>query len=140
MWRLVTAPFDNPGVWTVRIAPSPHFYMTGMACFADYFVIEGREDGLDQIEIHSYDPAVPPRRIAFPEASYAAGLGSNPEYARSEEHTSELQSLMRISYAVFCLKKNNTKFSSIARTILYNIHCLNSSQQTSLVYQPVPNT
>src|SRR3546814_959484 len=26
---------------------------------------------------------------------------------RSEEHTSELQSLMRISYAVFCLKKNN---------------------------------
>src|SRR3546814_4343290 len=28
--------------------------------------------------------------------------------ARSEEHTSELQSLMRISYAVFCLKKNNT--------------------------------
>src|SRR3546814_8955420 len=33
-------------------------------------------------------------------------------YSRSEEHTSELQSLMRISYAVFCLKKkknNNTK-------------------------------
>src|SRR3546814_6763247 len=28
---------------------------------------------------------------------------------RSEEHTSELQSLMRISYAVFCLKKNNNK-------------------------------
>src|SRR3546814_2514678 len=28
-------------------------------------------------------------------------------YARSEEHTSELQSLMRISYAVFCLKKTN---------------------------------
>src|SRR3546814_5951674 len=32
--------------------------------------------------------------------------------ARSEEHTSELQSLMRISYAVFCLKNNN-------RTIIY---------------------
>src|SRR3546814_7634036 len=29
--------------------------------------------------------------------------------ARSEEHTSELQSLMRISYAVFCLKKKNDK-------------------------------
>src|SRR3546814_1382959 len=28
-------------------------------------------------------------------------------YSRSEEHTSELQSLMRISYAVFCLKKKN---------------------------------
>src|SRR3546814_7179189 len=30
-------------------------------------------------------------------------------YLRSEEHTSELQSLMRISYAVFCLKKKNNK-------------------------------
>src|SRR3546814_6501519 len=29
---------------------------------------------------------------------------------RSEEHTSELQSLMRISYAVFCLKKKNTQY------------------------------
>src|SRR3546814_1622709 len=29
-------------------------------------------------------------------------------FYRSEEHTSELQSLMRISYAVFCLKKKNT--------------------------------
>src|SRR3546814_5569144 len=29
--------------------------------------------------------------------------------SRSEEHTSELQSLMRISYAVFCLQKKNTK-------------------------------
>src|SRR3546814_4056105 len=32
---------------------------------------------------------------------------------RSEEHTSELQSLMRISYAVFCLKKKNTKKKDI---------------------------
>src|SRR3546814_6383383 len=33
------------------------------------------------------------------------------EYERSEEHTSELQSLMRISYAVFCLKKTNTNYT-----------------------------
>src|SRR3546814_1380262 len=32
-----------------------------------------------------------------------------PAWRRSEEHTSELQSLMRISYAVFCLKKKNNK-------------------------------
>src|SRR3546814_10160340 len=31
---------------------------------------------------------------------------------RSEEHTSELQSLMRISYAVFCLKHKNTKYNN----------------------------
>src|SRR3546814_10452288 len=34
---------------------------------------------------------------------------------RSEEHTSELQSLMRISYAVFCLKKNKTTLRKTAR-------------------------
>src|SRR3546814_3014029 len=31
-------------------------------------------------------------------------------YTRSDEHTSELQSLMRISYAVFCWKKKNTQY------------------------------
>src|SRR3546814_3607057 len=35
---------------------------------------------------------------------------------RSEEHTSELQSLMRISYAVFCLKKKNTKTYTTQQT------------------------
>src|SRR3546814_5188666 len=45
----------------------------------------------------------------------AASVGAPPPprredlFARSEEHTSELQSLMRISYAVFCLKKKKTK-------------------------------
>src|SRR3546814_2589430 len=32
---------------------------------------------------------------------------------RSEEHTSELQSLLRLSYAVFCLKKNNSNLTSV---------------------------
>src|SRR3546814_3669742 len=38
----------------------------------------------------------------------AIALLLNPTNARSEEHTSELQSLMRISYAVFCLQKKKT--------------------------------
>src|SRR3546814_10250076 len=38
-------------------------------------------------------------------ASGAAFFIKQPYWERSEEHTSELQSLMRISYAVFCLKK-----------------------------------
>src|SRR3546814_7819172 len=38
----------------------------------------------------------------------AKGIGATPhQRTRSEEHTSELQSLLRISYAVFCFKKNN---------------------------------
>src|SRR3546814_6130832 len=36
---------------------------------------------------------------------------------RSEEHTSELQSLMRISYAVFCLKKKNNKIKKYQNTL-----------------------
>src|SRR3546814_4160057 len=41
------------------------------------------------------------------------------QIARSEEHTSELQSLMRISYAVFCLKKkNNTNDHSSRSTLI----------------------
>ncbi|KQN93640.1 peptidase S9 [Sphingomonas sp. Leaf231] len=80
MWRLVTAPITAPGEWTERIAPSPHFYMTGVECFRDFFIVEGREDGLDQVELHAYDGTSPPRRITFPEASYTAGIGDNPEY------------------------------------------------------------
>src|SRR3546814_6594181 len=42
-----------------------------------------------------------------PAATLALVAAVAVEETRSEEHTSELQSLMRISYAVFCLKKNN---------------------------------
>src|SRR3546814_8310993 len=38
---------------------------------------------------------------------------------RSEEHTSELQSLMRISYAVFCLKKKKKKYKKSADILIY---------------------
>src|SRR3546814_9943986 len=41
-------------------------------------------------------------------AAAPSGSGGAAFAARSEEHTSELQSLMRISYAVFCLKKKKT--------------------------------
>src|SRR3546814_4669724 len=37
---------------------------------------------------------------------------------RSEEHTSELQSLMRISYAVFCLKKKNTIYLVLQNNVI----------------------
>src|SRR3546814_5949555 len=54
--------------------------------------------------------------LPTPAASLAAagelaqgGLAGRLIIERSEEHTSELQSLMRISYAVFCLKKKNKK-------------------------------
>src|SRR3546814_4001780 len=42
--------------------------------------------------------------------------GTDLDPVRSEEHTSELQSLMRISYAVFCLKKKSNTLSIITYT------------------------
>src|SRR3546814_10345978 len=62
----------------------------------------------------------PKRVISEPGLSWKIPLLQNVQYyekrvlnldppARSEEHTSELQSLMRISYAVFCLKKKKNK-------------------------------
>src|SRR3546814_16047868 len=61
-----------------------------------------REVGLDPI-------GEPARNLAVDAQIDAAKFGRDAAarvgHARSEEHTSELQSLMRISYAVFCLKK-----------------------------------
>src|SRR3546814_1017316 len=53
------------------------------------------------------DQVVPaPDLRALTDAGYVTIENDAVSYERSEEHTSELQSLMRISYAVFCLKKN----------------------------------
>src|SRR3546814_3295139 len=51
-------------------------------------------------------------RVRYNGLQLAEQTGAN----RSEEHTSELQSLMRISYAVFCLKKKTTSLNTISRT------------------------
>ena len=80
-FRLATAHLSHPGDWTTLIEGSDAFYLTGFELFRDFYVIEGRRAGLDQVELRYYaDPArVEP--IAFPEASYVAGLGDNPEWA-----------------------------------------------------------
>src|SRR3546814_2072326 len=69
---------------------------------------------LDHPAVQPVMERVSERRLEYLTASFRqAGLGRSDaqhraRLARSEEHTSELQSLMRISYAVFCLKKKNT--------------------------------
>src|SRR3546814_9682495 len=78
-------------------------------------LIAATEKGLCRI---SFDEDESGLRRRFPKADIRAGdaslatlaarvvtLAHQPGRTRSEEHTSELQSLMRISYAVFCLKK-----------------------------------
>src|SRR3546814_4330234 len=57
-----------------------------------------------------FGDGVPARRSTpfFPRCLIALLAVAGPVRDRSEEHTSELQSLMRISYAVFCLKQKHT--------------------------------
>src|SRR3546814_1276296 len=59
------------------------------------------------------DPPPPDWSIYDP-----ADAAASSSEMRSEEHTSELQSLMRISYAVFCLKKKNTTNNKQEHTII----------------------
>src|SRR3546814_4497359 len=62
---------------------------------------------------------------------WGVGVSSGIGVRRSEEHTSELQSLMRISYAVFCLKKKtNKKHRTITATLII-------SKQNTVYASPV---
>src|SRR3546814_7966779 len=104
----------------------------------------------DQVRPRQRRPAVRRHRHAVPRpragaarrgAAHQAGRGARLHDggrppARSEEHTSELQSLMRISYAVFCLKKKTKqkkkKITHLKRyyTTTTNIH---KSEQVRIV-------
>src|SRR3546814_5576682 len=90
----------------------------------------GDEDRRGNLRLHQREPHhrdARQRCVSPVRAPAKAGAQS-----RSEEHTSELQSLMRISYAVFCLKKKNidynttkthktTQFSSISNITTYTL-------------------
>ncbi|MCT2558019.1 S9 family peptidase [Tsuneonella sp. YG55] len=80
-FRLATAPLEAPGEWTTLIEGTDAFYLTGFDLFRDFFVVEGRQAGLDTIEVRYYDDPDRVEPIAFPEESYSAGLGDNPEWA-----------------------------------------------------------
>src|SRR3546814_8639534 len=60
----------------------------------------GHSDGVSVAGVSTAASSLPSTASSSPSSISAA------ETTRSEEHTSELQSLMRIAYAVFCLKKN----------------------------------
>src|SRR3546814_7856912 len=64
------------------------------------------------------------RIVCWGRVGFAFDYCSDQLQGRSEEHTSELQSLMRISYAVFCLKKKKTQ-------IKYSIDKISSDKPTN---------
>src|SRR3546814_5264057 len=82
---------------------------------ADFRTVHGPSANAMAFRVHdaasAFDEAV--RRGAKPVQGPVGPMELNiPAIERSEEHTSELQSLMRISYAVFCLKKKTTNITS----------------------------
>src|SRR3546814_3749746 len=81
---------------------------------------KGRYDACQKMPYYSHSDARPQQRLR-------RSLEFPPD--RSEEHTSELQSLMRISYAVFCLKKK-----------LNHQHIDNTNNHTLYVHTLIDNT
>src|SRR3546814_8020725 len=77
-------------------------------------------------QARSRDPCAPPPMRA---AGRPVGRGAS---SRSEEHTSELQSLMRISYAVFCLQKKSASYCHMSRA--------NTTARTSIKHQTINST
>jgi oligopeptidase B len=88
-FRLATAPFDHPAHWSTLMAGSDEFYLTGFELFKDFYVVDGRVRGLDRLEIRYYDDPARIEPVEFPEASYTASLGNNPEFD---------QTVLRMSY------------------------------------------
>src|SRR3546814_2905361 len=80
-----------------------------LAMYAERSAGEGCEDIPGETE-HREDKGTGETRRCCPEAAE-----DGERLLRSEEHTSELQSLMRISYAVFCLKKKTQQKNKIER-------------------------
>src|SRR3546814_1050088 len=92
--------------------------------------VETRPDPIFGLHVPASCPDVPadvldPRRTWSDKDAYDSTARA---LARSEEHTSELQSLMRISYAVFCLKKKKTEQMSTTHYIIQNIQKIYSTQ------------
>ncbi|MDT9012438.1 S9 family peptidase [Novosphingobium sp. APW14] len=80
-FRLATAPLADPANWATLIEGTDEFYLTGFDLFRDFYVTEGRVRGLDRIEVRYYGDPARVEPIEFPEASFSAGLGDNPEWA-----------------------------------------------------------
>ncbi len=107
-FRLATAPLGNPGEWTTLIEGSDAFYLTGFELFRDFYVVEGRVRGLDRIEVRYYDDPARIEPIEFPEASYEASLGDNPEWAMT---------VLRVGYESMVSPASSFDYDVTTRTL-----------------------
>src|SRR3546814_4282743 len=94
LFRVVTVPVCLPTILDISI----YLFVNAMTTVSAVVFLYAPTTTLASVAVLNMDDAG--------DIAPAAAMGMMILY-RSEEHTSELQSLMRISYAVFCLKKNN---------------------------------
>ena len=80
-FRLVSAPAADPRRenWQEVIPHRPNVMLAGMDFFADFYALFEREDGLPRLRITSFRDTQS-HRIEFPEPTYSASPGQNPEY------------------------------------------------------------
>src|SRR3546814_4371306 len=81
-----------------------HVFSKGL-CVAHHFWRIAYQTDRGRHDQESHDQQKPPTIVNMPDRELVEQGKPEGAELRSEEHTSELQSLMRISYAVFCLKK-----------------------------------
>src|SRR3546814_5031331 len=121
IWLTVAALTMGGGIWSMHfvamlafVLPMPMSYDIGLTVLSLMLAILITSGGFYVIS----RPGISRPRLVL--SGVFMGLGILA--MRSEEHTSELQSLMRISYAVFCLKKKTqTHTTSTMSTSIYNI-------------------
>lgn len=105
-FRLAEAEPANPGEWKTVIPGSDSVYLTGVSSFKKHLVITQRVDGLDQIILRSYSGET--RRVPFSEASYSAGLSSNPEYDPD---------VYRLGYSSMVTPRTTYEYDPVADTL-----------------------
>src|SRR3546814_6961216 len=100
LFRAVTLGTHKHGVWLNGVDSCP-------------LILEDETQFASQVNELQPDVIVHTAGLTSVDGCEANPSLANHAHVRSEEHTSELQSLMRISYAVFCLKKKHTKITHI---------------------------
>ena len=106
-FRIAEASWDTPDAWNTVIAGSDRVYLRGICAFADHLLITERVDGLDQIRLRAHDGTE--HRVAFPEASYTAAPGSNPDYQ---------QACYRLGYSSMVTPQTVYDYDHATRTLI----------------------
>ena len=107
-FSIVFGPLAEPETTAPLVEGSDDVYLTGFDLFEQFWVVESRVRGLDRVEVRYYGEPERVEPIEFPEASYSAGLGDNPEWAVDK---------LRLSYESMVSPASVLEYDVAARTM-----------------------